>query len=204
MSVFGRSVEKARHWTACWRSRPWRGRFRSQSAWSGRKGCVLKTTSRASTPRLRSACTFVHPTPARLTGQCVTRRAIGREVSSGQVSEARKEEADLVPALDLAAVAATEVGVDGLTVVRTADVGDLGAAVDLGASGAFRDRREGIVDLPELATGLGRIRQGPAAVGAVQRPHLRRRLRAFDRDLDLEVGRRARASARGVLAPTAR
>src|SRR5215471_21264765 len=103
MSVFGRSFEKARHWTACWRSRPCRGRFRSQSAWSGRNGCVLKTTSRASTPRLRSACTFVQPTPARLTGQCVTRRAIGPEVLSAD--DAGEEEADLLPALELAAVA---------------------------------------------------------------------------------------------------
>src|SRR5436190_5573358 len=140
MSVFGRSFESARHCTACWRSRPCRGRFRSQSAWSGRNGCVLKTTSRASTPRLRSAWTFVQPTPARLTGQCVTRRAIGPEVWSADTWE---EEGDLAPALELAAVSAAELGVDTLAVERPAHVGDLGAAVDLRAGGAPRDRGEG-------------------------------------------------------------
>src|SRR5512133_2346371 len=154
MSVCGRSLASARHWIACWRSRPWRGRFRSQSAWSGRNGCVLKTTSRASTPRLRSACTFVQPTPARLTGQCVTRRAIGPEVSSGRGSgDAGEEEADLLPAVELAAVAAAELCVDGLAVERPADRGDLGTAVDLRARGALRDRRERIVDFRELRAG---------------------------------------------------
>src|SRR6476620_4489898 len=124
MSVCGRSFERARHWTSCWRRRPLRGRFRSQSAWSGRKGCVLKTTSRASTPRLRSACTFVHPTPARLTGQCVTRSA---------TSGGREEELDAVPARDLAAVALVEVGVDRLAAERTRDVCLLRPAENLGA-----------------------------------------------------------------------
>src|SRR6478736_9143947 len=150
MSVCGRSFENARHWTSCWRRRPVRGRFRSQSAWSGRNGCVLKTTSRASTPRLRSACTFVQPTPARLTGQCVTRRAIGPEVWSG---DAREEEADVVPALELAAVAPAELGVDTLAVERSADIRDLGAAVDLRAGGALRDRGEWVLDRGELAAG---------------------------------------------------
>src|SRR5262245_40167822 len=104
MSVWGRSFASARHCTACWRRSPLRGRWRSQSAWSGRYGCVLKTTRRASMPRLRSACTFVQPTPARLTGQCVTRNG---------TSALGEEEVDLVPALDLAAVAAIEVRVDG-------------------------------------------------------------------------------------------
>src|SRR6266511_997745 len=133
MSVCGRSFASARHWTACWRKNPFRGRFRSQSAWSGRNGCVLKTTSRASTPRLRSAWTFVQPTPARLTGQCVTRRAMGSEISSAVT---REEEAHAVPAFDLAAVAAAELGVDGPPVEGSADVGELGAAVDLRAGGA--------------------------------------------------------------------
>src|SRR5215204_3022985 len=99
MSVGGRSFERTRHCTSCWRRKPRRGRSRFQSAWSGGKGCVLKTTSRASPPRLRSACTFVHPTPARLTGQCVTRR---------DTSASRKEELHLVPAGDLAAVRPVE------------------------------------------------------------------------------------------------
>src|SRR5213593_3430378 len=142
MSVFGRSFEKARHWTSCWRRRPVRGRFRSQSAWSGRNGCVLKTTRRASTPRLRSACTFVQPTPARLTGQCVTRRAIGPEVWS---ADAREEEADLVPAFELAAVSPAELRVDTIAVEGSADVSDLGPAVDLRARGALGDRGEWVL-----------------------------------------------------------
>ena len=43
-------------------------------------GCSLprlKTTSRASTPLRRSACTFSHGIPATLTGQCVTRSVRG-------------------------------------------------------------------------------------------------------------------------------
>src|SRR6266550_6967116 len=171
MSVCGRSFENARHWTSCWRRRPFRGRFRSQSAWSGRNGCVLKTTSRASTPRLRSACTFVHPTPARLTGQCVTRRAIGPEVSSADVGE---EEADALPALELTAISAAELGVDGLSLECAADVGDLGAAVDLRASRALGNRGKRVVDLTELAARVGRVGER-AARRTVQRPGLRDR-----------------------------
>src|SRR5512132_2403455 len=159
MSVFGRSFESARHWTSCWRRRPLRGRFRSQSAWSGRNGCVLKTTSRASTPRLRSACTFVQPTPARLTGQCVTRRAIGPEVWS---AGAREQEADLLPPLDLAAVATAELGVDGLAVEGSADMGDLWTAVDLRAGGPLRDRGERVLGLAELGARGRRVGQRPA------------------------------------------
>src|SRR4029450_4488811 len=44
----------------------------SSSVWSWYRS---KTTRRASTPRRRSACVFVHGTPAVLTGQRVTRRA---------------------------------------------------------------------------------------------------------------------------------
>src|SRR6185436_3852071 len=113
MSVRGSSFESARHWTSCWRRSPLRGRFRSQSAWSGRNGCVLKTTSRASTPRRRSACTFVQPTPARLTGQCVTRSA---------TSGGGEEELHAVPARDLAAVALLEVCVHGLAAEGSGDV----------------------------------------------------------------------------------
>src|SRR4029450_4093360 len=193
MSVFVRSFESARHCTACWRRRPVRGRFRSQSAWSGRNGCVLKTPSPAPTPRLRSAWTFVRTTPARLTGQCVTLRAIGPEVWSADTWE---EEADLVPALDLAAVSAAELGVDALAVERSADVGDLGAAVDLRAGGALRDRDEGVFDLGEPAAGARRVRQRPVR-GAVQRPHLRRGRRAADGDLDLEICRPGRGGLVG-------
>src|SRR6187200_2426849 len=148
MSVLGSSFESARHWTSCWRTSPLRGRFRSQSAWSGRNGCVLKTTSRASTPRLRSACTFVHPTPARLTGQCVTRSA---------TSGGWEEELDPVPALDLAAVALVEVRVDRLALERPGDVRDLRAAEDLGARLVLRDRRERIVHRRQLRAGRGRV-----------------------------------------------
>ena len=57
------------------RSRAASGPCRSsdQSA-SGCRCPRLKTTSRASTPFRRSACTFSHGIPAMLTGQCVTRR----------------------------------------------------------------------------------------------------------------------------------
>src|SRR5436190_15309045 len=133
MSVCGRSFENARHWTSCWRRRPLRGRFRFQSAWSGRNGCVLKTTSRASTPRRRSACTFVQPTPARLTGQCVTLSVTSR---------GREKELDAVPARDLAAVALLEVRVDRLALVRSAHVRDLRAAEDLRARFVLGDRGE--------------------------------------------------------------
>src|SRR5215203_6484809 len=162
MSVCGSSLESARHWTTCWRTRPVRGRFRSQSAWSGRKGCVLNTTRRASTPRLRSACTFVHPTPARLTGQCVT-----RSVTSG----GREEELDAVPTRDLAAVALVEVGVDGVTAERSRDLRLLRPAEDLGAGLILRHRGERVVHDCKLRAGALGIGQRPA-VGAIERPGL--------------------------------
>src|SRR6266545_6231849 len=138
MSVCGRSFASARHWTACWRKNPWRGRFRSQSAWVGRNGCVWKTTSRASTPRRRSACTFVQPTPARLTGQWVTRRAIGPEVLSAR----REQELHTVPARDLAAVCAAEGCLEILAGDSTYDGSDLRAAVDLRTGNVAWNRRE--------------------------------------------------------------
>src|SRR5919108_6365546 len=176
MSVWGRSLAKARHWTACCRRRPERGRFKSQSAWSGRKGCVLKTTSRASTPRRRSAWTFVQPTPARLTGQCVTRSA---------TSGAREQECEPVPAGDLAAVAARETGVDGLPLERPRDGGHLRAAVDRRAGLLLRNRREWTVETIELHARAGGVRQRPF-VRAAQRPDLGRPFASLDGDRDLQ------------------
>ena len=137
MSVWGSSLENARHWIACWRSRPERGRLRFQSAWSGRNGCVLKTTRRASTPRRRSACTFVQPTPARLTGQCVTRS--GTTEVSGSDGE---QEPVAVPAIDLAAVRAGEAGLDTAAFERSPHLGDLRAPVDQRAGHVARDGLE--------------------------------------------------------------
>src|SRR5262249_16853401 len=100
-----------------------------------------------------------------------------------------EEEADLVPALDLAAVAAAELHVDGLAFERPGDVGELWAAVDLRARSAFRDRCEWIVDPCELAARLGGVGDG-AARGAAQGRERRRLIEVLDGDGDLEVGSR--------------
>src|SRR5439155_4002572 len=183
MSVWGRRRANARHWTACCRRSPERGRCKSQSAWSGRNGWVLKTTSRASTPRRRSVCTFVQATPPMLTGQWVTRRAIGPEVSSA----GREQEADLVPARDLAAVGTREAGIDGFSAEGPLDLGHLRAAVDLRACDAFRNRCERLVEGGQAATGPGRIGERPRGRTA-ERPQLRGRPLPAGRDRDLERG----------------
>src|SRR5215510_4559075 len=188
MSVCGRSFARARHCTACWRTSPLRGRCRSQSAWSGRYGWVLKTTSRASTPLLRSACTFVQPTPARLTGQCVTRSA---------TSAAGEEEVDLVPALDLAAVAPVEVRLDGAAAKQSPHVGLLRATVHLCAGRVLRNGGERIVHLRQLLASLSAVGK-EAAVGTAKPPDLRWGL-AAGRDRDLEHCRRAELLATPIL-----
>src|SRR4051794_29976149 len=74
MSVRGRSLASAAN---CVASR--RGSAPLRSSDQSASGCSLprlKTTSRASTPRRRSACTFSHGIPATLTGACVTRSLV--------------------------------------------------------------------------------------------------------------------------------
>src|SRR5215211_4849206 len=88
-------------------------------------------------------------------------------------SGAGEEEADAIPAGDLAAVPAREVGIDRSPAERAANVGKLRAAVDRGAGGVLRNGREGIVERFEPAAGPCGIGQR-AADGAVQRPELRR------------------------------
>ena len=114
-------------------------------------------------------------------------RAMGDSQRQLRVGE---EKADAVPAGDLAAVRAGEAGVHRLASERALDVGDLRAAVDLGAGDALRDRRERIV---ELARGGCRPARGCGSVPrrrAGERPDLRRRVLVAaceDRDLAGEV-----------------
>ena len=161
---------------------PVRGRLRSQSAWSGRYGCVLKTTRRASTPRLRSACTFVQPTPARLTGQWVTRRGISAS-ARGRGSSTLSQRSISQP-LPRSKCAST-----GRPRYTPRDVGLLGPSVDLCAGRVLRNGGEGIVHLRQLLAGLSGVGQRAGAARAAERPDLRRGL-AAGCDGDLEGGRR--------------
>src|SRR5215210_3200598 len=88
-------------------------------------------------------------------------------------SGAGEEEADAIPARDIAAVATRKMCVDRSPAERATDVGGLRSAVDLSASDALRHGREGMVERFEQAAGPCGIGQR-AADGAVQRPELRR------------------------------
>src|SRR5712691_6161120 len=90
MSVCGRYRARARHWTACCRSRPDRGRSRSMSYSSGRHSCGQKTSSRASTPLRRRAFTWAHPVPARFTGRWRTLASMGSTIRSAALSAGLK------------------------------------------------------------------------------------------------------------------
>src|SRR6185295_6585037 len=127
MSVFGASRAKAAN---CCASRCGRGPCRSSEM--SASGCSLprsKTTSRASIPFRRSACTFSHGMPATLTGQCVTRKVMSRGQSLGHGWSGASVELELVEVAQRGPAGPDARGVRAQLVLRDLADGPLHAQV---------------------------------------------------------------------------
>src|SRR6478609_5579250 len=148
MSVLGASFANAANCCASFcGSGPWRSSETSASGWSAPRS---KTTSRASIPFRRSACTFSHGMPATLTGQCVTRSVMSRGQSLGHGSSGPSVELELIEVAQRRAARADARRVRAQLVLR--DLADRALDAEVGDVQVFLvdDRRDARVDLDNV------------------------------------------------------
>src|SRR5712691_8835914 len=109
-----------------------------------------------------------------------------------------EEEGDSVPAFGLAAVGSFEVGPDPVAAEAAGHERELGAAVDVRAGGAGRDRGEGIADGGQAAASWSCMRERAADRLAAKRPRPEPAVVLSVRpEGDVEVGAGGQAGPRG-------
>src|SRR3954447_26017374 len=128
-------------------SGPWRSGDQAASWCSFPRS---KTTSRASTPFRRSACTFSHGMPAMLTGQCVTRRVMSRGLSPGHGRCRPSVELELVEVAQRGSAGADARSVGPQLVLRDLADGALDSEVGDVQVLLVDDRRDPRVDLDHV------------------------------------------------------